>query len=57
MYGTVMQHLIGECHRHELEKADRRPRIDTWRDREPALHRRSPSRSFVGAIIALVVRS
>jgi len=57
MYGSVMQHLIAEGHRHELERAGRRPRLDTWRDREAALHRRAPIRSFARALVALLVGS
>jgi len=57
MYGSMMQNLIAERFRHGLEKADRRPRIDTWRDREPTLHRRASPGSYVRALVALIVRS
>jgi hypothetical protein len=53
----MMQNLIAERFRHGLEEADRRPRIDTWRDREPTLHRRASPGAYVRALVASIVRS
>ncbi len=57
MYGSVMQNLIGERFRHELEKANRQPWLDTRCDRELALRHRAPAFSSWRALVALVFRS
>jgi hypothetical protein len=54
MYGSVMQHVIGERFGHDLEKANRQPRLDTRCDRELARHHRAPALSSWRALVALV---
>ena len=57
MYGSVMQNVIAESYRHELERAHRQPRLDTWRDLEVARRQRAPAFSAWRALVALVLRS
>ena len=57
MYGTVMERVILERHRHRLEEAQRRRRLDTeWGD-ERALRHHAPAFAFWRAVVALFRRS
>jgi hypothetical protein len=57
MYGSVMQNVVAESLRHELERTNRQPRLDTWRDLELPRRHRAPAVSAWRALVALVLRS
>ncbi|MFO7546623.1 MAG: hypothetical protein R6W77_14110 [Trueperaceae bacterium] len=57
MFGTIMERVIVERHRHALEEAHRRRTLDTEWDGDLERRPHTPAFSLWRALVALIRRS